>query len=293
MNRLFLTLTLSCLIANAATSDSPFAFGTNAVQNLVAKANVEGENEVMTSSIGHSLDDKVQGSTYAKGAGATDASIQLKADDYTDSNAVNVATEGGSNSENGFAVSNIKSELSLDNKAGFNTNPKYHKNFPGLASSKYHVPMRTYTLSTNITNGNNNNSATRGISSRRNKHTGQTSNRSQNNSENGQSLSSGLSLSNGNVNTGKAHSQVKANGSDNQVTVNDLAAANIRGVGAAVNVGSADANGDAPEASMRQQSDNIGFGNTETAGSAVADGKNANASGHIKSYYNAARTQAE
>lgn len=292
MNRLFLTLTLSCLIANAAASDSPFAYGNTAVQNIVAKADVNGQNEVMTSSIGHSLDDNVQAATYAKGDEATDASIQLTASVHTDANHVNANTEGGSASENAFAVSNIKSELSLDDKAGYNTNPKYHMNFPGLPVKEDYVPFRTYTLVTNITNGEENNSATRGISSRRNKHTGQTSNRSQNNSNNGQSLSSGLSLSNATINTGKAHSQVKAKGGNDQVTVNDLAAANIRGIGAAVNIGSADANGNTPEASIRQQSDNIGFGNTETAGSAVANNNNANASGHIKSYYNAARTQA-
>jgi hypothetical protein len=267
------------------------AYGTTARQSLAAQAGAE--NEVLADSLGYSNDDKSQAASYARGDGASDASVQLSADLYTDSNAVSGSTEGGSDSENGFAVSNVKSELSLDDKkALYNSNPKYWANFPGLPNADQWAAYRTYTLSTNMNSGNNTNNATRGISSRRNKVVGQTSNRSQNDSDGGRSVSNGLSLSNGTVNTGKVHSQVKTNGSESQTTKNDLAAAQVKGTAAAVQIGSGVAQGEDSESSMLQQGDNLGFGFTQTAGSSNAADNNSATEGHIKSFYNPVRRAA-
>ena len=292
MNRFLITLTISCLALSFRGLDHPMAYGTNVLQNLASKAGQE--NEVLTSSLGYSLDDKTQAASFARGEGASDATVSLSADLNTDSNAVSGTTEAGSESENGFAVSNVKSELSLDDKkALYNSNPKFHQGFPGLAQRDEWTPYRTYTLSTNINSGLNTNNATRGISSRRKSGTvGVSSNRSQNNSDGGQSLSNGLSLSNGVVNSSKTHSQVKAQGAVQQVTKNDLAAANVKGLASAVQIGAGNAQGLDSEASLVQQSDNNGFGFTQSAGSANAANNNATAEGHIKSFYNPSRKAA-
>lgn len=268
------------------------AYGTTARQNLGAKSGEE--KEVIADNLAYSNDDKSQAASYARGEGDSDASVQMSADLHTDSNAVSGSTEAGSDSENGFAVSNVKSELSLDDKkALYNTNPKYWNDFPGVENSEEWSAYRTYTLSTNMNSGDETNNATRGISSRRgNKQVGVTSNRSQNDSEGGRSVSNGLSLSNGSVNTGKVHSQVKTNGDENQQTINDLGAAQVKGIAAAVQKGSGVAQGEDSESSMTQQGDNLGFGFTQTAGSSNAtDGQSAT-EGHIKAFYNPVRRAA-
>ena len=291
MTKLSALLALSVLLAGLSTNPSPFAYGTNARQNLAAKAGAE--NEVLASADNASLDDSSREASYARGAGASDASVQSSADLHTDSNAVTGATEGGTESENGFAVSNVKSELSKDeNTAVYNTNPKFHQGFPGLPNKEEWAPYRTYTLSTNVVTGNNTNSATRGISSRRNQTVGVTSNRSQNDADGGAAKSKGLSLSNANVNNAKVISQLKTMGSDAVNTKNDLAAANINGIGAAVQKGSATGEGLGSEASQIQQGDNIGFGFTQTAGSATANDFKSDTAGHIKAFFNPNRRQA-
>lgn len=291
MNRILITLTISFLVAGTWGHNHPMAYGTNARQNLAAQAG--SENEVLADSLGYSNDDKSQAASYARGEGASDATVQLSSDLNTDSNAVSGSTEAGSDSENGFAVSNVKSELSLDDKkALYNTNPKYWSGFPGVGAAGEWKPYRTYTLSTNMNSGLNTNNATRGISSRRKKNIGQTSNRSQNNSDGGRSVSNGLSLSNGTVNTGKVHSQVKTNGANNQVSKNDLAASQVKGMAAAVQIGSGVASGGDAESSMIQQGDNLGFGFTQTAGSSNAADNTAATEGHIKSFYNPVRRAA-
>jgi len=270
----------------------PFAYGTTARQDLAAKAGAE--NEVLAQSVGYSLDDKSQAASYARGDGASDANVSLSADAYTDSNAVSGATDAGSASENGFAVSNVKSELAKDdNLSLYNSNPKYWAGFPGLKDAEAWAPYRTYTLSTNLTQGLNTNEATRGISSRRrNKRVGVTSNRSQNNADGGDSVSNALSLSNGTVNNAKVHSQNKASGSDKIQTINDVAAAQVKGIAAASQIGSANGQGAGAEASQISNGDNLGFGFTQTAGSATANDLEANANGHIKAFYNPNRRQA-
>ena len=292
MTRISATLLVSLLcVAAVQTLDHPMAYGTTAIQNLASKNG--NENEVLTSSLGYSLDDKTQAASFARGEGPSDANVQLSADLHTDSNAVSGATEAGSASENGFAVSNVKSELSLDDKkALYNSNPKFHVGFPGLAENNDWTPYRTYTLSTNLVTGLNTNSATRGISSRRRNNVGVSSNRSQNNSTNGRAISSGLSLSNGHVNNSKVHAQVKANGPGDIVTKNDLAAAQVKGIASAVQIGSAHAQGLGSEASLIQQGQNDGYGFTQTAGSANADSRAASADGHIKAFYNPSRKAA-
>ena len=292
MYRLLITLTISCLVFGIKGNDDPFAYGTTARQDLAAKAGAE--NEVLAQSVGYSLDDKSQAASYARGDGASDANVQLSADAYTDSNAVSGATDAGSASENGFAVSNVKSELAKDdNLALYNSNPKYWAGFPGLENQAAWNPYRTYTLSTNLTQGANTSSATRGISSRRrNKRVGVTSNRSQNNADGGDSVSNALSLSNGTVNNAKVHSQNKASGSDSIQTVNDVAAAQVKGIAAASQIGSANGQGLGAEASQISNGDNLGFGFTQTAGSANANELTADAAGHIKAFYNPNRRQA-
>lgn len=293
MTKLSALLTLSVLLAGLSANPSPFAYGTNARQNLAAKAGAE--NEVLASSDNASLDDSSREASYARGAGASDASVQSSADLHTDSNAVTGSTEGGTESENGFAVSNVKSELSKDeNTAVYNTNPKFHQGFPGLPNAEEWAPYRTYTLSTNVVTGNNTNSATRGISSRRNRlnEIGVTSNRSQNDADGGAAKSKGLSLSNANVNNAKVISQLKTMGSESVNTKNDLAAANVDGIGAAVQIGSATGEGLGSEASQIQQGDNIGFGFTQTAGTATANDFKSDTAGHIKAFFNPTRTQA-
>ena len=293
MSRLLITLTISCLALGVLGSDDPFAYGTTARLDLAAKA--DKENEVLAQSVGYSLDDKSQGASYARGDGASDANVQLSSDVYTDSNAVNVATDGGSDSDNGFAVSNVKSELAKDdNLALYNSNPKYWAGFPGLENQAEWNAYRTYTLSTNMTKGANTNGSTRGISSRRrNRRVGVTSNRSQNNADGGDSVSNALSLSNGTVNNAKVHSQNKASGSDSIQTINDVAAAQVKGIAAASQIGSANAKGiNGSEASQISNGDNLGFGFTQSAGSATANEGEANANGHIKAFYNPNRRQA-
>jgi hypothetical protein len=292
MNKLFITLTISVLIAQSWALDHPMAYGTTARQNLAAQAG--DDNEVLADALGYSNDDKSQAASYARGEGASDASVQMSADLYTDSNAVSGSTEAGSDSENGFAVSNVKSELSLDDKkALYNTNPKYWANFPGLPNASEWAAYRTYTLSTNMNSGMNTNNSTRGISSRRgNKQIGVTSNRSQNDSDGGRSVSNGLSLTNGAVNNGKVHSQIKTNGADSQRSINDLAAAQVKGIAAAVQKGSGVAQGEDSEASMIQQGDNLGFGFTQVAGSSNAADNEAATEGHIKAFYNPVRKAA-
>ena len=292
MNRLLITLTISCLAFSVKGSDDPFAYGTTARPDLAAKAGAE--NEVIAQSVGYSLDDKSQAASYAKGDGPSDANVSLSADVYTDSNAVNGSTDAGSASDNGFAVSNVKSELAKDdNLALYNSNPKYWMGFPGLENKEDWVPYRTYTLSTNLTTGLNTKEATRGISSRRrNKRVGVTTNRSQNNADGGDSVSNALSLSNGTVNNAKVHSQNKASGSDSIQTINDVAAAQVKGIAAATQIGSANGQGFGAEASQVSNGDNLGFGYTQTGGSATADQNEANAVGHIQSFYNPNRRQA-
>lgn len=270
----------------------PMAYGTVARQDLAAKNG--RENEVLTSSLGYSLDDKSQAASYARGDGPSDANVQLSADVHTDSNAVSGSTEAGSDSENGFAVSNVKSELSLDDKkALYNSNPKFHDGFAGAAESEEWKPYRTYTLSTNLVTGRNTNSATRGISSRRGMgQIGVTSNRSQNNATAGRAISSGVSLSNGTVNNAKVHAQLKAKGSGDIVTKNDFAAAQVKGIAAAVQKGAVDARGSDSEASTIQAGQNDGFGFTQTAGSAYADDEGTSNEGHIKAFYNRVRRSA-
>ena len=289
MIRLLITLTLSCLVLGHS---DPFAYGTTARQDLAAKAGAE--NEVLAQSVGYSLDDKSQAASYARGGGPSDANVSLSADAYTDSNAVSGATDAGSASENGFAVSNVKSELAKDdNLSLYNSNPKYWAGFPGLKDAAEWAPYRTYTLSTNTTQGLNTNEATRGISSRRRgKRVGVTSNRSQNNADGGDSVSNALSLSNGTVNNAKVHSQNKASGSDSIQTINDVAAAQVKGIAAASQIGSANGQGAGAEASQISNGDNLGFGFTQTAGSATANDLEANANGHIKAFYNPNRRQA-
>lgn len=278
-------LILVALSTKTLSHSDPFSYGTSAVQNLAAKNGAE--KEVIASSIGYSADDKSQAASYARGDGPSDANVQLSSDFYTDSNAVSAATDAGSDSENGFAVSNVKSELAKDdNTALYNSNPKYWKDFPGVNSNPRARPYRTYTLSTNMVTGRNTNSATRGISSRRHGDVSVTSNRSQNNGTNGRAISSALSLSNGMVNNAKVHSQLKARASGDFVTRNDVAAARVKGISAAVQRGDVDAEGFDSEASIRQQGENIGFGFTQTAGSSNADDRAASAIGHIKSFYN-------
>jgi hypothetical protein len=288
------TLALVILALSQFTSAlrHPMAYGTVARQDLAAKN--ENENEVLTSSLGYSLDDKSQAASYARGDGPTDANVQLSADVHTDSNAVSGSTEGGSDSENGYAVSNVKSELSLDDKkALFNSNPKYHKGFPGAKEAEDMKPYRTYTLSTNLVTGRNTNSATRGVSSRRGRGAiGVTSNRSQNNATAGRAISSGLSLANGVVNNSKVHAQLKAKGHGDIVTKNDFAAAQVKGIAAAVQKGYVDARGKGSEASTIQAGQNDGFGFTQTAGSAYADDSGSSNEGHIKAFYNPVRRSA-
>lgn len=283
-------LMIATLSATLLAHEDPFVFGTAAVQNLAAKNG--SENEVIASSIGYSADDKSQGASYARGNGPSDANVQLSSDLYTDSNAVSAATDAGSDSENGFAVSNVKSELAKDDNKLYNTNPKYWRNFPGTAADHQKKPYRTYTLSTNLVTGRNTNSATRGISSRRRGDVSVTSNRSQNNGTYGRAISNALSLSNGVVNNAKVHSQLKARAVGDFVTKNDVAAARVKGIAAAVQNGTVDAEGFDSEASIRQQGENIGLGFTQTAGSSNADDRAASATGHIKSFYNPARKQA-
>jgi len=292
MIRLLITLTISCLALSVKGSDDPFVYGTTARQDLAAKAGAE--NEVIAQSVGYSLDDKSQAASYARGDGPSDANVSLSSDVYTDSNAVNGATDAGSASENGFAVSNVKSELAKDdNLALFNANPKYWKGFPGAAEMENLKPYRTYTFSTNLTQGLNTREATRGISSRRGRgRVGVTSNRSQNNADGGDSVSNALSLSNGTVNNAKVHSQNKASGSDSIQTINDVAAAQVKGIAAASQIGSANGQGQGAEASQVSNGDNLGFGFTQTAGSATANEGEANAAGHIKAFYNPNRRQA-
>ena len=291
MTKLSTLLTLSVLFVGLYANPSPFAYGTNARQNLAAKAGAE--NEVLASADNASLDDSARMASYARGSGASDANVQSSADVHTDSNAVTGATDGGSLGENTFSVSNVKSELSKDeNIAVYNTNPKFHEGFPGVESAEQWAPYRTYTLATNIVTGNNTNSATRGISSRRNETTGVTSNRSQNDADGGAAKSKGLSISNANVNNAKVVTQLKTMGSERVNTKNDLAAANIEGIGAAVQTGSATGEGLGSEASQIQQGENIGFGFTQTAGSAIANDFKSDAAGHVKAFYNPNRRQA-
>jgi hypothetical protein len=291
MSQISKSLVILCVITmSTLCNDDPFSYGTSAVQNLAAKNGPE--NEVIASSIGYSADDKSQGASYARGDGPSDANVQLSADMYTDSNAVSAATDAGSASENGFAVSNVKSELAKDDNKLYNSNPKYWRRFPGIAKDVDKKPYRTYTLSTNMVTGRNTNSATRGISSRRHGDVSVTSNRSQNNGTHGRAISSALSLSNGTVNNAKVHSQLKARAVGDFVTRNDVAAARVKGIAAAVQKGDVDAQGFDSEASIRQQGENLGFGFTQTAGSANADDRAASARGHIKSFYNPNRKQA-
>ena len=291
MSHISTSLFLLVLTTLTLANDDPFIYGTSAVQNLASKNGPE--NEVIASSIGYSGDDKSQGASYARGDGPSDANVQLSADLYTDSNAVSAATDAGSESENGFAVSNVKSELAKDdNKALYNSNPKYWRRFPGVKADAQKKPYRTYTLSTNMVTGRNTNSATRGISSRRGSDISVTSNRSQNNGTHGRAISSALSLSNGTVNNAKVHSQLKARAVGDFVTRNDVAAARVNGIAAAVQKGDVDAEGFDSEASIRQQGENLGFGFTQTAGSTNADDRAASARGHIKSFYNPNRKQA-
>ena len=284
------TVMMAILSMTVLTIDDPFIFGTGAVQNLAAKNG--SENEVIASSIGYSADDKSQAASYARGDGPSDANVQLSSDFYTDSNAVSAATDAGSDSENGFSVSNVKSELAKDDNKLYNTNPKYWRDFPGARVDRRKKPYRTYTLSTNMVTGRNTNSATRGISSRRHGDVSVTSNRSQNNGTHGRAISNALSLSNGVVNNAKVHSQLKARAVGDFVTKNDVAASRVKGIAAAVQMGTVDAEGFDSEASIRQQGENIGLGFTQTAGSTNADDRAASATGHIKSFYNPARKQA-
>lgn len=284
-----LVVMISVLSHLYMTLQHPMAYGTVARQDLAAK-NGE-ENEVLTSSLGYSLDDKSQAASYARGDGASDANVQLSADLHTDSNAVSGSTEAGSDSENGYTVSNVKSELSLDDKkALYNSNPKYYKGFPGARQAHDMKPYRTYSLSTNMVTGRNTNSATRGVSSRRGYgQIGVTSNRSQNNATSGRAISSGLSLSNGTVNNSKVHAQLKAKGHGNIVTKNDFASAQVKGIAAAVQKGYVDARGRGSEASTIQAGQNDGFGFTQTAGSSFADEFGSSNEGHIKAFYNPVR----
>ena len=286
-----LLVTLSILCPGLLAHSDPMIYGTSALQNLAAKNGVE--KEVLASSIGYSADDKSQAASYARGDGASDANVQLSSDLYTDSNSVSGATDAGSASENGFSVSNVKSELAKDdNLALYNSNPKYWAGFPGAHPDALAKPYRTYTLSTNLVTGRNTNSATRGISSRRRGDVSVTSNRSQNNGSNGRAISSALSLSNGTVNNAKVHSQLKAKAPGDFVTRNDVAAARVNGISAAVQKGDVDARGFGSEASIIQQGENLGFGFTQTAGSSNADDIGSSAMGHIKSFYNPNRRAA-
>ena len=105
-------------------------------------------------------------------------------------------------------------------------------------------------------------------------------------------MSNALSLSNGTVNNAKVHSQNKASGSDSIQTVNDVAAAQVKGIAAASQIGSANGQGLGAEASQISNGDNLGFGFTQTAGSANANELTADAAGHIKAFYNPNRRQA-
>ena len=278
------------LLSVSLCSDDPFVFGTTAKQELAARNGYE--KEVIASSTGYSADDKSQAASYARGDGPSDATVQLSSDLYTDSNAVSAATDAGSASNNGFAVSNVKSELDKDDNKLYNSNPKYWEDFPGAAPNPRAKPYRTYTLSTNMVTGRNTNSATRGISSRRNGDISVTSNRSQNNGTRGRAISNALSLSNGMVNNAKVHSQLKAKAEGDFVTRNDVAASRVKGIAAAVQRGDVDAQGFDSEASIIQQGENLGFGFTQTAGSTNADDRGASAAGHIKSFYNPNRRAA-
>lgn len=292
MSRLSTLLLISLSLAMPLmANDSPFIYGSNAVQSLAAKNG--NENEVIAQTKGYSLDDNVKAASYAKGSGPSDASVQSTTNVHTDSNQVNATTEGGSQSDNGFAVSNVKSELSLDDKKGsFNTNPKYHKGFPGAKNAKKWAPYRTYTLSTNLVTGTNTNSATRGISSRRGqKDVGVTSNRSQNNSTNGRSVSNGLVMSNGTVNNSKISSVSKGKAVGDLVVKSDLASSNIRGVAGSSSKFEIRADGKDSEAANNSFAENIGFGNSQTSGSVNADDSGASATGFQNAFYNPSRTQ--
>ena len=294
MSRLSTLLLISLSLAMPLmASDSPFIHGSNNVQSLAAKNG--NEHEVIAQAKGYSLDDSFRAASYAKGAeGLSDASIQMTTNNHTDSNQGNATTEAGSASQNGFAVSNIKSELSLDDKKGaFNSNPKYHKDFPGAANAEKWNKYRTYTLSTNIVTGEDTNSATRGISSRRGrKDVGVTTNRSQNNSTNGRSVSNGLVMAHGTVNNSKISSASKAKGSEDISVKSDLAASNIRGIAGSSSKFETIANGPDSEASNNSFAENIGFGNSQSSGSVTADESGATASGFQTAFYNPSRTQA-
>ena len=137
--------------------------------------------------------------------------------------------------------------------------------------------------------GRNTNSATRGISSRREGDISVSSNRSQNNGTNGRAVSNALSLSNGYVNNAKVHSQLNATATGDFVTRNDVAAARVKGISSAVQRGEVDSQGFDSEASMIQQGENIGYGFSQTSGSSIADDTRSSTVGHIKSFYNPVR----
>ena len=298
------TLFLSSLVTlywlgSLSANPSPFALGTSGRQNLAAKAGFE--TETIASARGFSNDDNVNAATYATGPGFSDANVQLSADFDYDSNAVTAATEGGNLSDDGFAVSNVKSELSSDSdipggsaKANFNSNPKYLDNFPGVPALRHHDEYRTFTINTNIVTGRNTNTASRGQSSVRSraKRVGVSSSRSRNNSTSGAAVSSGLSVANGIVNNSKVHSQLKSIGSGEIETKNDLASSTVGAIAGAVQRGQAEALGLDAEASSIQQGDNLGFGFTQSRGEALADEDIALASGDIKSFFNPVKREA-
>jgi hypothetical protein len=283
-------LSLFIFFFSVSLCDDPFAFGTAGNLNLAAKANEQ--KEVISTADGFSNDDLSKAASYAVGEGPTDSSVQSSSDLYTDSNASSAATEAGSQSENGFAVSNVKSELAKDDNALYNTNPKFHKGAQNLPGNDALKPYRTFTVATNLVSKENTSSANRGISSRRKKNVTVTSNRSQNNSDDGASTSNSLSAANGTVNTSKTHTQLKTKSNKRNVSKNDVAAANVKGISAAVVFGSASGKGKGSEASMMSQGDNVGLGFTQQAGSSRADENGASTQGHVKAFYNPNRRAA-